>query len=101
MSKARAVNALLIEMSMLPIGAPSIRMCATRLPPTSATAMLSGWPISFALASPAAITRRASSNDTDPTVFISFSLSRFLVRTVPATAVSVPTVRAVPALAHH
>jgi hypothetical protein len=37
--EAREVKALLIEMSMLPIHAPSIRTCATRFPPASTTAM--------------------------------------------------------------
>src|ERR1700730_15176977 len=59
-SKARAVNALLIEISMLPIQAPSIRTWLTRFPPASTTAMFIGWPISRALASAAVITRRAS-----------------------------------------
>src|SRR4051794_1865573 len=62
MSKARLVQAFLIEMSTLPIHAPSIRTCATRLPPASATAMFIGWPISWAFFSAAAITRRASFN---------------------------------------
>src|SRR5215469_16610294 len=62
MSKARAVKALLMATSMLPIQAPSIRTWASRLPPPSTTAMFIGWPISFALLSPAAITRLASSS---------------------------------------
>src|SRR5690242_17254957 len=64
MSKARDVKALLIEMSMLPIHAPSMRTCATRLPPPSTTAMFMGWPISAALRSAAAITLLASSKVT-------------------------------------
>ena len=64
MSNARDVYALLIEMSMLPIHAPSIRACATRLPPASTTAMFIGWPISAALASPASMTRRACASVT-------------------------------------
>src|SRR5580658_8630141 len=47
---------------MLPIHALSIRTCATIFPPSSATAMFMGWPISLAFASAALITRRASSN---------------------------------------
>jgi hypothetical protein len=62
MSKARAVNAFLIEMSMLPIQASSIRTCATRFPPASATAMFIGWPIFVAFFCAAAITRCASSS---------------------------------------
>src|SRR5580658_7130512 len=49
---------------MLPIHALSIRTCATIFPPSSATAMFMGWPISLAFASAAPITRRASSNFT-------------------------------------
>jgi len=64
MSKARAVKALLIEMSTLPIHAPSIRAWQTRLPPASTTAMFIGWASSPALFSPAAMTRRASCNVT-------------------------------------
>src|SRR5260370_14401778 len=51
-------------MSMLPIQALSIRMCATMFPPSSATAIFIGCPISFALFSAALITRRASSSFT-------------------------------------
>ena len=40
MSKARAVHALWMEMSMLPSQAPSMRACAMRPPPASTTAML-------------------------------------------------------------
>src|SRR5258705_3128448 len=50
--------------SMLPIEALSIRMCATMFPPSSATAIFIGCPISFALFSAALITRRASSSFT-------------------------------------
>src|SRR5699024_10534838 len=57
-------QAFLIEMSMLPIHAPSIRTCATRLPPASATAIFIGCPISAAFFSAAAITRLASSSVT-------------------------------------
>jgi len=39
---ARAVNALLIEISMLPIQAPFIRTWLTRFPPVSTTAMFIG-----------------------------------------------------------
>ena len=49
---------------MLPIQPLSIRMCATMFPPSSATAMFMGWPISLAFFSAALITRRASSNFT-------------------------------------
>src|SRR2546426_892435 len=49
---------------MLPIHALSIRTCATMFPPSSATAMFMGWPISLAFFSAALITRRASSNFT-------------------------------------
>src|ERR1700719_2307554 len=48
----------------LPIHALSIRTCATMFPPSSATAMFIGWPISLAFLSAALITRRASSNFT-------------------------------------
>src|SRR5258705_10047374 len=51
-------------MSMLPIQALSIRMWATMFPPSSATAIFIGCPISFALFSAALITRRASSSFT-------------------------------------
>ena len=61
MSKALAVNALLIAMSILPNHAPSIRMKALRFVPASTTAMFIGCPISFAFASPAAMTRCAFS----------------------------------------
>src|SRR4029077_6580472 len=53
-----------MEISMLPIHALSIRTCATMFPPSSATAMFMGWPISLAFFSAALITRRASSNFT-------------------------------------
>jgi hypothetical protein len=39
MSKKRAVRAFLMEISMLPSQAPSIRAKALRLPPASTTAM--------------------------------------------------------------
>src|SRR5438876_11854995 len=61
---ARRVS-LLQEISMLPIQALSIRTCATMFPPSSATAMFMGWPISLAFFSAALITRRASSSFTD------------------------------------
>src|SRR5258705_2264994 len=51
-------------MSMLPIQALSIRMWATMFPPSSATAIFIGCPISVALFSAALITRRASSSFT-------------------------------------
>src|SRR5437868_11367558 len=50
----------------------SIRTCATMFPPSSATAMFMGWPISLAFFSAALITRRASSNFT---AVINFSFS--------------------------
>src|ERR1700676_3497005 len=53
-----------MEISMLPIHALSMRTCATMFPPSSATAMFMGWPISLAFLSAALITRRASSNFT-------------------------------------
>ena len=61
-SKALEVKALLIEMSTLPIHAPSIRTCETGFPPPSTTAIFVGWPISYPLASAAATdaTRSAS-----------------------------------------
>src|SRR6202044_1503659 len=49
---------------MLPIHALSMRTCATMFPPSSATAMFMGWPISLAFFSAALIMRRASSNFT-------------------------------------
>src|SRR6266849_6456105 len=51
-------------MSMLPIHALSIRMWATMFPPSSATAIFIGCPISLAFFSAALITRRASSSFT-------------------------------------
>lgn len=42
--KARDVRAVLIDMSTLPIQAPSWRAWAIRLPPASTTAMFIGWP---------------------------------------------------------
>src|SRR5580704_16106716 len=53
-----------MEISMLPIHALSMRARATIFPPSSATAMFIGWPISLAFASAALIMRRASSNFT-------------------------------------
>src|SRR5439155_21803951 len=49
---------------MLPIQALSIRMWATMFPPSSATAIFIGCPISLAFFSAALITRRASSSIT-------------------------------------
>src|SRR6267143_6042835 len=49
---------------MLPIQPLSMRMWATMFPPSSATAIFMGWPISLAFFSAALITRRASSNFT-------------------------------------
>src|SRR6267142_2735619 len=63
-SNARDVKAFFIEMSMLPIHALSIRMWATMFPPSSATAIFIGCPISLAFFSAALITRRASSSFT-------------------------------------
>src|SRR5882724_12930601 len=63
-SNALDVYAFFMEISMLPIHALSIRTCATMFPPSSATAMFMGWPISLAFFSAALITRRASSNFT-------------------------------------
>src|ERR1700730_10041207 len=63
-SNARDVEAFFIEISMLPIQALSIRMWATMFPPSSATAIFIGCPISLALFSAALITRRASSSFT-------------------------------------
>src|SRR5437899_7425163 len=63
-SKAREVYAFLIEISILPSQAPSMRTWDTRLPPSSAMAMFIGCPISAAFFSAAAITRRASSKRT-------------------------------------
>src|SRR5689334_6953770 len=51
-------------MSTLPIHAPSIRTCATKFPPSSATAMFIGCPISLAFFSAATITLRSSSKPT-------------------------------------
>src|SRR5882724_11819140 len=56
--------AFFIEISMLPIQALSIRMWATMFPPSSATAIFIGCPISLAFFSAALITRRASSSFT-------------------------------------
>src|SRR5258706_7337975 len=53
-----------MEISMLPIQALSMRMWATMFPPSSATALVIGCPISLALFSAALITRRASSSFT-------------------------------------
>src|ERR1700744_6607906 len=74
-SPARAVQALLIEMFTDPIHAPSMRTWATRLPPSSATAMFMGWPISFAFFSAAAITRRAASSVTSLAIMFCLSPS--------------------------
>src|SRR5581483_2126764 len=60
MSKAREVYAFFWEISMLPIHAPSMRTCATIFPPSSATAIFIGCPISVAFFSAAAIILRAS-----------------------------------------
>src|SRR5438067_13873182 len=49
---------------MLPIQALSIRMWVTMFPPSSATAIFIGCPISLAFFSAALITRRASSSFT-------------------------------------
>src|SRR5438128_12350560 len=49
---------------MLPIPALSIRMWVTMFPPSSATAIFIGCPISLAFFSAALITRRASSSFT-------------------------------------
>jgi hypothetical protein len=62
MSNARDVYAFLIEISMLPSHAPSIRTCETKFPPPSATAIFIGCLISAAFFSAAAITLRASLN---------------------------------------
>src|SRR5258707_166538 len=64
MSNARAVHALLMEMSMLPIQAPSMRTCAMRFPPASTTAMFIGCFCACASFSAAAMTRRASASVT-------------------------------------
>src|SRR5436190_20652424 len=64
MSNALDVHALLIEISILPTQALSMRTCATRLPPESTTAMFIGWPISSAFFSAAAIIRLASASVT-------------------------------------
>src|SRR5713101_2778265 len=53
-----------MEISMLPIQALSMRMWATMFPPSSATAIFIGCPISLAFFSAALITRRASSSFT-------------------------------------
>src|SRR5258708_11934373 len=53
-----------MEISMLPIQALSMRMWATMFPPSSATAIFIGCPISLAFSSAALITRRASSSFT-------------------------------------
>src|SRR6266446_681864 len=63
-SNARDVYAFFIEISMLPIQALSIRMWVTMFPPSSATAIFIGCPISVAFFSAALITRRASSSFT-------------------------------------
>src|SRR3954454_9157484 len=52
-----------MAMSILPSQAPSMRTCATRLPPASTTARFIGWLISVAWASPAARTRFASASE--------------------------------------
>src|SRR6266853_5759550 len=68
---------------MLPIHALSIRTCATMFPPSSATAMFMGWPISVAFFSAALITRRASSNFT---AVMGSPLGRFSGYRLPAFA---------------
>src|SRR4029434_8677909 len=74
-SKAREVKAFLMEISMLPIQASSIRTWATRFPPASATAMFIGCSSSFAFLSAAAITLFASSS---VNMSVSFHCSREL-----------------------
>src|SRR5216684_1456980 len=64
MSNARDVKAFFRAISMLPIQPLSMRTWATMFPPSSATAMFMGWPISVAFFSAALITRRAYSNFT-------------------------------------
>src|SRR5205807_5272045 len=61
---------------MLPIHALSIRTCDTIFPPSSATAIFIGWPISLAFFSAALITRRASSN------FTAVTSSPFAIRSL-------------------
>src|SRR5260370_1253765 len=63
-SMKKAYTSSAFEISMLPIQALSIRTWATMFPPSSATAMFMGCPISLAFFSAALITRRASSNFT-------------------------------------
>jgi len=63
-SELHEVYAFFIETSMLPIQELSIRTWATMFPPSSATAMFMGCPISCAFFSAAPITRRASSSFT-------------------------------------
>src|ERR1017187_2285519 len=69
-SKARDVKALLIEISILPIQAPSIRTCATRFPPPSTTAIFIGCvlqahEITNALTSQATASRHEESDDAE------------------------------------
>src|SRR6266576_2823247 len=68
-----------MEISMLPIQALSMRMWATMFPPSSATAIFIGCPISMALFSAALITRRASSSFTAD-IISSLHLFEYVVR---------------------
>src|SRR6266545_4306191 len=65
---------------MLPIQALSIRMWATMFPPSSATAIFIGCPISLAFFSAALITRRASSSFTADIDSSSLQLFQHVVR---------------------
>src|ERR1700722_2533819 len=72
-SKAFAVKALLMAMSMLPSHAPSMRAKAVRFAPASTTAIFIGWPISFAFMIPA------------PTILCAFSIVIMSVELLAAT----------------
>ncbi len=78
-SKARAVQALLMAMSMAPMRALSMRTCARRLPPASTTAMFTGQSMDLALALTASMRRRAVSRLT-VSMFMHPSESAVLVR---------------------
>src|ERR1700759_124205 len=87
MSKARAVQALLIAISTLPSQAPSMRICASRLPPESATAMLYGILISAALRSPASRMRRPPARSSDEVCRVmlipTFDVARLITSQAP------------------
>src|SRR5690606_26191675 len=78
MSNALEVKALLIEISILPIQAPSMRTWEIKFPPASTTAIFMGWPISSALRSAASINDLACANVIS--IFIKFCREQLLLK---------------------